>query len=132
MTDQRFSKSERLAAKKSIELLFKEPSGSFFAHPVKLTYTLSPLSEGVIAQILLSVPKRNFKKAHDRNRIKRQLREIYRKNKTIVHDCLTSNAQQACFLLGYVGKEHTPTDILEQKVVGLLNRFADALAKNNT
>lgn len=133
MTNQRFNKNERLTAKKSIERLYKEPSGSLFAYPIKLTYTLAPATNGSeAAQILISVPKRNFKRAHDRNRIKRQLREVYRKNKVIVLDCLTSKQQQACFLLGYVAKEHTPTATLERKLTMLLKKFADALVENNT
>lgn len=89
------------------------------------------METGSPAQVLISVPKKNFKKAHDRNRIKRQLREVYRKNKSILYNSLTSKQQQACFLLGYVGKEHIQSDVLEKKVVTLLKKFADAMAENS-
>lgn len=95
-------------------------------------YLVAPMREEVPAQVLISVPKRNFKKAHDRNRIKRQLREIYRKNKSILYDSLTSNKQQACFLIGYVGKEHITSELLEQKLVPLFKKFAHAVAENNS
>lgn len=133
MATQGLNKSERLTAKKSIERIFKEPTGSFFAYPVKFTYLLSPISDGDSPfQVLFIAPKRNFKRAHDRNRIKRQLREIYRKNKSILYDCVTSKQQQACFLLGYVGKQHIQTHILEQKVVGLFKQFAHAMVEDNS
>ncbi len=132
MVNQRFTKNERLTAKKIIDRLFKEPTGSFFAYPIHFTYTLSSVSTNAPAQVLITVPKRNFKKAHDRNRIKRQLREIYRKNKPILYDCLTSEQQKACFLIGYVAKQHIRTDALEQKIVGLFKQFANAMAKDNT
>jgi ribonuclease P protein component len=133
LANQKFTKDERLTAKKTIDRLFKEPTGSFFAYPVKLTFLTSPAQEATSSiQVLISVPKRHFKKAHDRNRIKRQLREIYRKNKSILYDCLTSEQQQACFLLGYVAKQHIQTIALEQKVVDLFKQFANAMAKSNT
>ena len=128
---QTFSKSERLIAKTHIERLFKEPAGSFFIYPLKFTWIHCPLDEAVPAQILITVSKKHFKRAHDRNRIKRQLREVYRKNKSIAYDCLTSGGQQACFLLSYVGKEHSLTAALEKKVILLLKKFADAMAQNN-
>ncbi|HYG14795.1 MAG TPA: ribonuclease P protein component [Bacteroidia bacterium] len=129
--NQTFSKSERLTAKTNIERLFKEPAGSFFAHPLKFSWINCSLNETVPAQILITVSKKHFKKAHDRNRVKRQLREVYRKNKSIAYDCLTSGGQQACFLLSYVGKEHTLTATLENKVALLLKKFTDAMAQNN-
>lgn len=132
MENQKFTKNERLTTKKTIDSLFKEPTGSFFAYPIKLTYLLQPKSSTSKAQVLITVPKRNFKKAHDRNRIKRQLREIYRKNKTILYDCLTSKQQQACFLIGFVAKQHIQTNAMEQKTVELFKQFANAMAKNNT
>lgn len=126
-----FGKQERLTSKTNIERLFKQPTGSLFAYPVKFTWLITTIEEDTPAQILISVPKRNFKKAHDRNRIKRQIREVYRKNKATAYNCLTLNKQQACFLLGYVGKEHTQTHVLEQKIAWILKKFADAVAQNS-
>jgi ribonuclease P protein component len=127
-----FTKAERLKAKKHITRLFAEPTGSFFLYPIKFSYILTPIEEITPAQLLVSAPKRNFKRAHDRNRIKRQMREVYRKNKSILYDSLTSGKQQACFLLGYVGKEHSQTDVLEEKITTLFKKFAHAMAKDNT
>lgn len=132
MVNQRFTKNERITAKKIIDRLYKEPTGSFFAYPIKLTYLSDANSSNTTSQVLITVPKRNFKKAHDRNRVKRQLREIYRKNKSILYDCLTSNQQQACFLIGFVAKQHLQTDAMEQKTVELFKQFANAMAENNT
>jgi ribonuclease P protein component len=132
LANQTFHKTERLGSKKHIARLYSEPTGSFFLYPVKFVYLIAPMREEVPAQVLISVPKRNFKKAHDRNRIKRQLREIYRKNKSILYDSLISNKQQACFLIGYVGKEHITSELLEQKLVPLFKKFAHAVAENNT
>ena len=126
------TKGERLTSKSQIEKLFAAPEGSVFAHPVKLTWVLLPATGATGAQVLFSVPKKNFKRAHDRNRIKRQLREVYRKNKSILYDFLTSNQQQACFLLGYVAKEHTQTHVLEKKITSIFIKFTHAAAQQNT
>lgn len=132
MKNLTFTKAERLKAKKQITRLFAEPTGSFFLYPIKFSYVITPIAEATPAQLLVSAPKRSFKRAHDRNRIKRQMREIYRKNKSILYDSLTSSEQQACFLLGYVGKEHMQTHVLEEKITTLFKKFAHAMVKDNT
>ena len=82
-----FCKEERLCRKALIEKLFhKEGSRSMAAFPLRLVYMKSPAGEdGPAAQMLVSVPKRCFKRAVKRNRVKRQVREAYRKNKHILY-----------------------------------------------
>jgi ribonuclease P protein component len=92
-----FPKSEKLCSTKTIEELFNPPKGKkssvVFLFPFKIVAlygenlqntlqdspAVSPVR--VFPQILLSVPKKSFKQAVDRNRIKRQIREIYRTSK---------------------------------------------------
>ena len=76
------SKSERIVSQKLIDELFsKQGSHSLVAFPIRAVYRLSPpptCSLSHLPQILISVPKRNFHHAVDRNRVKRQIREFYR------------------------------------------------------
>jgi ribonuclease P protein component len=74
-----FKKAERLNSKKLIKELFNRGS-SFYLYPFKVNFLSDP-SETPNSQILISVSKRNFKKAVDRNKIKRRIREAYRLNK---------------------------------------------------
>ncbi|MDQ4141901.1 MAG: ribonuclease P protein component [Bacteroidota bacterium] len=114
-----FKKEERLRSKKLIEQLFREGS-SFNLYPLRFVY-IKPASPSVTApQVLISVPKRNFKKAIDRNRIKRQIREVYRLNKAILQPAGFSSLQ----LLGilYIGKEKKPFKIIEKKLISGLQR----------
>lgn len=77
------SKSERLDSEKSIKELFNEGS-SFFLFPFKVQFFIkNNLSKGT-TKVLFSVSKRKFKKAVDRNHVKRRIKEAYRLNKTLI------------------------------------------------
>lgn len=71
----------RIKSRKEIEILV-ESKNSFFHHPFLLKYHFEKLPLGQLSspQFAISVPKRNFRKAHDRNLIKRRVREAYRLN----------------------------------------------------
>ena len=74
-------------------------------------------------KVVFSVPKRKFKRAVDRNQIKRKLREAYRKHK---HDCQkaieSQNTRVSLFLI-YLGKEIPQSEIVDDKINLLLNRL---------
>jgi ribonuclease P protein component len=74
-----FSKREKLCSQKTIDRLFKEGS-SAKAFPLRVVFLEVPEAEAPV-QVLISVPKKRIRKAHDRNRIKRLIREAYRLNK---------------------------------------------------
>ena len=83
MMSESFGKKEKLKSKKEIELLFAEGE-SIAKYPVRLVFKKASFEEDVAFKVGTSVSKRYFKKAVDRNRIKRLMRESYRKNKYIV------------------------------------------------
>lgn len=74
-----FPKAERLKSQKQIDELFAGGK-SVSAFPVRAVYAFAPAAEGKL-QVGVSVSKRHFKRAVDRNRIKRLLREAYRLQK---------------------------------------------------
>ncbi|NLA23876.1 MAG: ribonuclease P protein component [Bacteroidales bacterium] len=79
------SKHERLCARKDIENLFK--NGKYLnLNGLKIVYLVNQNSKTENVKILISVPKRLYKKASDRNLIKRRVREAYRKNKSILKE----------------------------------------------
>lgn len=100
-TGHKFPRSERLKSRSMISRLFDRSSGECFTIPVypyrAVVYRDPDTPEG-FPEILVSVPKRNFKKAVLRNRIKRLTREAYRLQKT-TFQCKT------CIAFLYVGKE---------------------------
>ncbi|MBV6646597.1 MAG: ribonuclease P protein component [Cyclobacteriaceae bacterium] len=109
-----FPKKERLSSKKLIEGLFKNGS-SFYLYPLLLRYQSY---EGDCHQVLITVSKKKHKRAVDRNKIKRRLREAYRTNKHL----LQSDQK---FLVGivYLSDELLPFQEIQDKLIRLLQRL---------
>ncbi|SIR49435.1 ribonuclease P protein component [Pontibacter lucknowensis] len=114
-----FSKEERLCSKRLISLLFSKGS-SFNLYPLRFVYHTPEDALSDNTQLVISVSKRHFKRAVDRNRLKRQMREAYRLNKHI----LTQNQGQAPSLLAiiYIGKEKKSFDTIQKKLISGLER----------
>ena len=80
------------------------------------------------AQMLVSVPKRCFKRAVKRNRVKRQVREAYRKNKSILYDKL-GQQEGTGLVMAFIWLDDKlwDTQKVETKVVNLMQRLAEKL-----
>ncbi|GAA4234120.1 ribonuclease P protein component [Postechiella marina] len=114
-----YNKKEKLKSKKLIDQLFTEGK-SVSAYPLRLVYMPTSFNEDVIAKTGVSVSKRNFKTAVDRNRIKRLLREIYRLNKADYFNNLTT---QHTFMILYIGKDKPTFTQIELKMKQLFDKF---------
>lgn len=113
----RFPKSEKLKSKKTIERLFTEGK-SVSKFPVKVFYL--PIENAATHQAAFAVPKKNFKSAVDRNRIKRQLREAYRLQKHLLKN--EKEIPFALFFL-YLGKEKLAYAKIEKGIKILLEKI---------
>lgn len=127
-----FPKTERLNSKKYIQTLFRK--GAAFTHfPFKVIYLPLSLQEAreamnaqdseqepPAAQILFSCSKRNFKKAVDRNKVKRRMREAYRVHKQLL-------PPDSYFLIAYIyiAPEIFPYHFMEEKLKSSLKRLGD-------
>ncbi len=112
-------KEERLKSKKLIEKLYEERN-SVKAYPLRMIFLQTDHTSEFPAQVGVSVPKRNFKLAVDRNRIKRLMRESYRLQKEIVYNNLE---QPYVFMISYIGKDKCTYDEIFLKMEKLLTRF---------
>ena len=105
------SKEEHLSWKRYIDLLFAQGQ-SFIAFPLRVIYL--PMEEQLPApaSIMVSVPKKKFKRAVKRNLIKRQVREAYRTRKYDLIEPLLAKNKSMLIAFLYLDKEiHPFTDI---------------------
>ncbi len=116
-----FPKSERLCSKFLIDKLFESGnSKSFSAYPLRLVIRLT--DNETDTQLLISVPKRFFKHAVDRNRVKRQVREAYRNNKRLLR--LPDGTHAVMAMIWLDGHHHSSAKVTA-KVCNLLQRASE-------
>ena len=101
-----FKKEERLNKEKWIRELFEKGS-SFHLSPFRVIYLPHPDPLYPVHQVLISVSARNFKKAVDRNTIKRRIREAYRLSKAKI---LSPGKWLIAYI--YTAKETLPSDVI--------------------
>jgi ribonuclease P protein component len=119
-------KDERLSRRKLIEALHQE--GKPLKTPaIILLYRMTEVPCEFPAQAMFSVSKRIFKRAHDRNRVKRLLREAYRKQKHIVYTSLQAIDKQATLHFIFTGKQLPNQAYVFGKLTDLLSRFSGEL-----
>ena len=119
--NQTFPKEEKLKSRKMIETLFAEGK-SFKKFPIKIFYLKT---ESEITQATFAVPKRNFKLAVSRNRIKRQMREAYRLNKHIVTD---KDGAKFAVLLLFIGNKKVTYSVIEKATTQLLKKLGNEIS----
>lgn len=126
LRDERFGKAYKLCSKKAIDALFKKRKG-VKQFPFIFTYDFMELPTDKCFQVVLSVPKRIVRKAHDRNRIKRVIREVFRKNKLILEDFLATSEQQVALFVTITQVDQTSYAFLEQKMKAGLHKLVEEL-----
>lgn len=123
---QTFRKSERLKSRKIIKALFSRGK-SFLVHPFKVNWLIADESNREPARVMISISRRNFRNASDRNHLKRLCREAYRKNKSLLNSFLQENDLNCDFAIIYVGKSKAEYSVVEKKIIMLLNRLISEL-----
>lgn len=121
-----FTRSERLKSRTVIGRLFKD-SHSYVAYPLRVVWLEHkapppPDSTNAPIQLVVSVPKRHFKTAVARNRLKRQIREAYRLHKHLLYEKLAGRHDVALMLM-YISKEALPYSEIEAGVVKMIRKM---------
>lgn len=135
VTGNTFSKNEKLCSTKTIDALFSSGS-SFIAYPLRVVFSLAeePDENNRLASVLVSVPKRKFKRAVKRNRIKRLIREAYRLNKSNILDLLQQKTKRIDIAFLYLNDELPQYEDIEKamrKAFTILNDKIDKAKDEN-
>ncbi len=139
MPDFTFHRGERLKSRKTIERLFKE-GNSFAQYPLRVVWVVQEESQSDFpVQFALSVSKKKFKRAVDRNRIRRLVREAYRLNKALLYEKLRAEkaidqekvSKQIALMVIYTSSKILTFAEIEKSMRELLRRFVKKHLVNN-
>jgi len=126
-------RNERLKSRKQIEQLFSEGK-SFPLSPFRIYYQVTPLitTSSSSLQFGAGVSSKNFKRAVDRNRVKRLTREAYRLQKKQLQEATIQKKLQLNVFFIYTGKELPAFNIVREKVNVILNKLTKIVNENNS
>ena len=123
-----YNKTEKLKSRKALNALFSRGK-TFSVFPLKLFYMpMESVTEQAI-QAGVGVSARHFKKAVDRNRIKRLLRECYRLNKLSLHATIKANEKKIAVFFLYIGKELPEYTLLNEKMQEALTKLEEKIVR---
>ena len=117
--DFSYPKNEKLKSRKTIDLLFTDGK-TVSKYPLRLVYKETSFEDNVPLKIGVSVSKKHFKKAVDRNYYKRVLRECYRLNK---HLLIENSTKNYALLFFYQTKERLSYQEINEKTIQLFEKF---------
>jgi len=117
--NEKYPREEKLKARKLIDELFISGK-SVSKYPLRMVYIQLDDPQTIQLQTGVSVSKRHFKKAVDRNYYKRLLREAYRKNKHLLTDQISQNFAMMLF---YQTKDKLSYQEVESKMKALFEKF---------
>ena len=122
--------SERLKSRKQIEVLFSE-GNSVTRFPLKIIYRIIPIDPGETPlKFMVTVPKRRFKKAVDRNLLKRRVREAYRQENQGLKKAMPAGYGMDLAVL-YLAPEIRDFNEIREKLVLSLQKLERAVVSEN-
>jgi ribonuclease P protein component len=122
-----FSKEERLCSRRSLDLLFKNGS-SFLLYPFRISYLYVAEPVAAPVQVVINVSKKRYKRAVDRNVLKRRTREAYRLQKQIhLYDVLKPSSLLLLLSIQFIGKQKYDFEFMEKKMINVFKKLSTHL-----
>lgn len=121
-----FPKSEHLCGEKRIAELYTKGE-AFIAYPIRVVFKIAPKEDEIAARAMMSVPKKRFKRAVKRNRLKRSLREAYRLNKQELITLLEKSELKIDIAFNYVSDEEMDYIAIEKKMKLALSKLTEKI-----
>jgi len=121
-----YNKFEKLKSRKQIELLFAQGK-SISSFPVKVFYLPVEHTPEHPVQVGVGVSARNFKKAVDRNTIKRRMREAYRLHKLPLHEHLIAKQKSVAVFILWIDKQLPTTAALQDLMPTVIEKLIKQL-----
>lgn len=127
LTRNTFKKNERLCSRILMDHLFQGDNRTASSYPIRAVFlpVEEEMQKGI--SVLISVPKKRFHDAVDRNRVKRQIREAYRKNKHALVEQVAQSGKGLLVAFIYVSAEIESTEYVEKRVIRLLDKIGAEL-----
>lgn len=123
-------KEERIYKRDEIKAMFSN-SDALNVYPFKVLYREVPTEDQEHLKFAASIPKRLFKKAVDRNLLKRRIKEAFRTNKNELKEALISRDKKLHFMVIYIAKEQLEYDFIQKKIILTLQRLQSIYAENS-
>ena len=121
-----FGKNEKLKSRKAFDELFSDGK-TCVSHPIRFVYKIKPKADYNI-RVGVSVGKKKFKHAVDRNLLKRRAKEAYRLNKLLLEP---NENYSVDLVMIYTSTKHQPFEVIEQSVKTLLEKLNEAIQTKN-
>ena len=121
-----FPKATHLCGEKRIARLFVEGK-AFMAYPLRVVYIFSELDEKSPVSVMVSVPKKRFKRAVKRNLLKRRMREAYRLNNQVLLDAAALYGLQLHVAFNYISNDVLEFTDIEKKMKQAIQKLVDSM-----
>ncbi len=124
MANFQLRKSDRLKRRKVIETIFSSGQG-VQAYPIQLIWTVAERQGPGYIQVGFTAPRKKFKRAVDRNLVKRRMREAYRLNKSLIPEAIVSENAQIVVMCIYMSRDILAFDSIQKGMIKALKRLAE-------
>ncbi|MFY8021460.1 MAG: ribonuclease P protein component [Bacteroidia bacterium] len=131
MEEFKLTKAERLSNRNQINALFQKGNPSFHVAPFRLVWLKIEDDLDAACRIIIVCPKKRFKRAHTRNRIRRQIREFYRLHKNPLLQILQVKQIKIALAVFYQGPDEMDFNRSQDIFVSALQKLAVQLEKNS-